>query len=73
MLMRLVTAISLILFMLLLISGSPIDVALYRSMIVFMALFSVIYLSLFFLNVIKGKAENETSSAPGESSQHTNT
>ena len=53
MLLRLISVISLILFMLLLISGTQIDVALYRSILVFMILFSVVYVSIFLLNVIK--------------------
>lgn len=54
MLVRLITIISLILFMLLMISGLNVDVALYRSLLVFMILFTVLYLSLFVLNVIRG-------------------
>ena len=53
MLLRLILVISLLLFMLLLISGVQIDVALYRSLLVFMGLFSVMYLSIFLLNVVR--------------------
>lgn len=60
MLLRLITVISLILFMLLLISGAQIDVALYRSILVFMILFSVVYVSIFLLNVIKDNHNNDS-------------
>ncbi len=53
MLLRLILVISLLLFMLLLISGVQMDVALYRSLLVFMGLFSVMYLSIFLLNVVR--------------------
>lgn len=53
MLLRLILVISLLLFMLLLISGVHIDVALYRSMLVFIGLFAVMYLSIFLLNVVR--------------------
>ncbi|MTI86469.1 MAG: hypothetical protein FH748_00720 [Balneolaceae bacterium] len=53
MLLRLITVISLILFMLLMISGVNIDVALYRSMLAFMVLFAVVYLAIFMLNVLR--------------------
>ena len=53
MLLRLILVISLLLFMLLLISGVQIDVALYRSLLVFMGLFSVMFLSIFLLNVVR--------------------
>jgi len=58
MLLRLILVISLLLFMLLLISGVQIDVALYRSMLVFMGLFSVMYLSIFLLNVVRDNKNN---------------
>ncbi len=53
MLIRLITVISLILFMLLMISGVNIEVALYRSMLTFMILFAVVYISIFLLNVLR--------------------
>ncbi|HKK24183.1 MAG TPA: hypothetical protein VJ941_01090 [Gracilimonas sp.] len=53
MLIRLITVISLILFLLLMLSGAEVDVAIYRSMVAFMSLFSVIYLTIFLLNVVK--------------------
>lgn len=57
MLLRIITVITLTLFMLLLISGVNIDVALYRSILVFMGLFTVVYLSIFLLNVIRGSGQ----------------
>jgi hypothetical protein len=59
MLLRLILVISLLLFMLLLISGVQIDVALYRSLLVFMGLFSVMYLSIFLLNVVRDSKNAE--------------
>ena len=59
MLLRLILVISLLLFMLLLISGVQIDVALYRSLLVFMGLFSVMYLSIFLLNVVRDNKKAE--------------
>lgn len=53
MLLRLITVISLILFMLLMLSGVQIDVALYRSLMAFMVLFSIIYLAIFLLNILR--------------------
>ncbi len=59
MLLRLILVISLLLFMLLLISGVQIDVALYRSLLVFMGLFTVMYLSIFLLNVVRDNDSTE--------------
>lgn len=59
MLLRIITVITLTLFMLLLISGVNIDVALYRSILVFMILFSVVYLSIFLLNVIRDTSTSD--------------
>ena len=53
MLLRIITVISLFIFLLLMISGSQIEVALYRGIISFMILFSGVYLTIFLLNVIK--------------------
>jgi hypothetical protein len=63
MLLRLITVITLILFMLLLISGLRIDVALYRSILVFMILFSVVYVSIFLLNVVRDNPHSEHATA----------
>ncbi|REL38663.1 hypothetical protein DYD21_01560 [Rhodohalobacter sp. SW132] len=65
MLIRLITVISLFKFMLLLIAGSNPDVALYRSLIVFMILFTVVYLGIFFLNIIQNNSNIEESTVPG--------
>lgn len=53
MLLRLVTVISLIVFVLLMISGVSTNIALYRSLIVFLILFSIVYLSIFLLNIVQ--------------------
>ncbi len=70
MLLRLILVISLLLFMLLLISGVQIDVALYRSLLVFMGLFSVMYLSIFLLNVVRD-SKNTEQVAVGSNNQNT--
>lgn len=64
MLIRLITVISLFKFMLLLISGTNPEIALYRSILVFMILFAVIYLGIFFLNIIRSGTEPEGSTVP---------
>ena len=64
MLLRLIMVISLLLFMLLMISGISIEVALYRSILVFMILFSVVYISIFLLNVIRGNSRSNTEGVP---------
>lgn len=67
MLIRLITVISLLLFLLLLLSGVKIDVAIYRSMVAFMSLFAVVYISIFLLNVVKDNksSDNMTMSGSG--------
>jgi hypothetical protein len=66
MLMRLITVISLIVFLLLLLSGAQLDVAIYRSMVSFMSLFAVVYLTIFLLNVVKdNNSDNMTMSGSG--------
>lgn len=72
MLIRLITVISLILFMLLMISGVNIDVALYRSLLVFMALFTVVYLSMFLLNVIRDNGNTDQMNYSGTENQNQN-
>ena len=57
MLIRLISVISLFQFMLLLLSGTDTSVALYRSILVFTILFTVVYMGIFFLNVIRGNTE----------------
>ncbi|MEQ8525928.1 hypothetical protein [Gracilimonas sp.] len=64
MLIRLITVISLILFMLLMISGVNIEVALYRSMLAFMILFAVVYISIFLLNVLREDQDSDGLSMP---------
>jgi hypothetical protein len=64
MLLRLITVISLIKFLILMISGMNIDVALYRSLIVFMILFAVAYFTIFFLNVVKENPNSEGKTVP---------
>lgn len=57
MLIRLISVISLTNFMLLMISGVSAQTAIYRSVLIFLVLFAVVYLTIFFLNVIKEKPE----------------
>ena len=64
MLIRLITVISLFQFMLLLLSGAGTTEALYRSILVFTILFAVVYLGIFFLNVIRGtSAQTQTATS----------
>lgn len=63
MLIRLISVIALIQFMLLLISGANVNIALYRSLLVFMVLFAAIYLTIFFLNIIQKTPETENATA----------
>ncbi|HKK61052.1 MAG TPA: hypothetical protein VJ951_00745, partial [Bacteroidales bacterium] len=61
MLLRLITVISLINFLLLMVSGMDIGTAVHRSLIVFMLLFTVVYLTIFFINVIKDNSDSSKS------------
>ena len=72
MLLRLITIISLIKFLLLMISGMDIGTAIYRSLIVFMLLFTIVYLTIFFINIIRETPnDNKSSTVPEmESSQN---
>jgi len=70
MLLRLITVISLIQFMLLMISGVNIDVALYRSILVFMILYTVVYLTIFFLNVIRDDQSSKNSTVTEGNNSH---
>lgn len=74
MLLRLVTIISLIQFLLLMISGERINIALYRSLLVFLILFSLVYLSIFLLNIIQDNKtiSNNTGQAETTNSQNNN-
>ncbi len=60
MLLRLISAIALLFFALQLISGSQIDEALYRGLIVFLLLFAGIYLSIYFINIIQSSSGKKT-------------
>ncbi len=53
MLLTLISIVTLITFMLLLLSGFTIEIALYRSILLFMLLFAVLYFSIFMANLIK--------------------
>lgn len=61
MLIRLISVISLTNFMLLMISGVSTQTAIYRSILIFLVLFAVVYLSIFFLNVIRESPERKSS------------
>ena len=66
MLLRIIAVISLIQFLLLMVSGESINIALYRSLLVFLILFSLVYISMFLLNIVQ-----ENSSAVSNSSTAT--
>lgn len=66
MLLRLVSVISLIQFLLLMVSGESINIALYRSLLVFLILFSLVYLSIFLLNIIQDNKAVSGKSATAE-------
>ncbi|MEL7833604.1 hypothetical protein [Fodinibius sp. Rm-B-1B1-1] len=73
MLLRIIAVISLIQFLLLMVSGESINIALYRSLLVFLILFSLVYISMFLLNIVQenGKAMTEGSTATeGNKSQN---
>ncbi len=61
MLIRLISVISLTNFMLLMISGVSTQTAIYRSILIFLVLFAVVYLTIFFLNVIKESPDRKNS------------
>lgn len=66
MLIRLITVISLILFMLLMLSGAQVDIALYRSILAFLSLFALMYITIFLLNIVKeNNSDNMTMSGSG--------
>ena len=66
MLLRIIAVISLIQFLLLMVSGESINISLYRSLLVFLILFSLVYISMFLLNIVQ-----ENSSAVSNSSTAT--
>lgn len=71
MLLRLITVISLIQFLLLMISGVSINTALYRSLLVFLILFSLVYTSIFLLNIVQDNTvSNSSTVAEGEKYQN---
>ena len=70
MLLRLITVITLIIFLLLMISGVNIDEALYRSILVFMILFGVVYLAIFLLNILKDNNDSDQMEFPGPHADH---
>jgi hypothetical protein len=70
MLLRLITVIALFQFMLLMISGVNADVALYRSILVFTILFTVVYLTMFFLNIIRNDTNSEGSAVTEGNGSH---
>lgn len=72
MLIRLITVISLLTFMLLMISGAKIDVSLYRSCLVFLILFTLVYIAIFLLNVVRGNSESEALAAAKNNAQPKN-
>ena len=72
MLIRLISVISLFQFMLLLLSGTDTSEALYRSILVFTILFTVVYLGIFFLNIIKGTANQSQTAASDVNNDQSN-
>ncbi len=63
MLLRIITVISLIQFLLLMVSGENMNIALYRSLLVFLILFSLVYISMFLLNVVQENSNAMTKSS----------
>lgn len=72
MLLRIITVISLIQFLLLMVSGESINIALYRSLLVFLILFSLVYISMFLLNIVQenSKAMTEGSTTAEGNKKH---
>ncbi|MEX0680375.1 MAG: hypothetical protein WD097_03265 [Balneolales bacterium] len=71
MLLRLISAISLMVFALLMISGMQTELAIYRSLIVFLILFAGIYLTIFFINIIRESSGHHSTSPPASVSSTT--
>lgn len=71
MLIRLISVISLTNFMLLMISGVSTQTAIYRSVLIFLVLFAVVYLTIFFLNVIKENPEDKKAAVSGVNKDQT--
>lgn len=75
MLLRIITVISLIQFLLLMISGESINIALYRSLLAFLILFSLVYISMFLINIIQENTNamsNSPTATEGNKSQNKN-
>lgn len=73
MLLRIIAVISLIQFLLLMVSGKSINIAMYRSLLVFLILFSLVYISMFLLNIVQENTNAMTegsASAEGSKSQN---
>jgi len=66
MLIRLIAVISLIQFLLLMVSGVSINIALYRSLLVFLILFSIVYISVFLLNIVQNNTTSSESTVTGK-------
>lgn len=71
MLIRLISVISLTNFMLLMIAGMSVQTAIYRSVLIFLVLFAIVYLTIFFLNVIKENPEDKNSVVSGMNKDQT--
>lgn len=71
MLLRIIAVISLIQFLLLIVSGLSINLSLYRSLLVFLILFSLVYISMFLLNIIQENSNkmSKKSTAPDSNTQ----
>ncbi len=66
MLIRLIIAIALLFFSLLLMAGLSVDQALYRSILAFLVLFAGLYTSIFLINIIREISHrHETSASVG--------
>lgn len=75
MLLRIIAVISLIQFLLLMVLGKSINIALYRGLLVFLILFSLIYLSMFLLNIVQENTNamsNSSTATEGNQSQNKN-
>lgn len=66
MLLRLIIAISLLFFALLMMGGLPVDQALYRSVLAFLLLFAGIYTTIFFINIIREISHQHDTSTSGQ-------
>ena len=69
MLLRIIAVISLIQFLLLMVSGKSINMAMYRSLLVFLILFSLVYISMFLLNIVQEKSSAMSNNSTGGGSK----